>query len=107
MKDLTSIDGDYNDGVSYHDLHNYTVIYLLASALCAAGAVHVWRRLRRVRSVALQALPPCTPRQQLQSASVISVNELSEPGDIELSAISSACKQNRATSPMLRESILS
>lgn len=110
MKDEPSIDEDLEDGFSYHDVHHYTVIYLVVFALCAAGAVHVWRRLRRVRSV---ALPARSTYQQLQSASVISVprisvNEQSGPSEIELNTISgviSARKQNKATSPVFRESI--
>ncbi|KAJ8720880.1 hypothetical protein PYW08_006345 [Mythimna loreyi] len=115
MKDESSIDNDLEDGFSYHDVHHYTVIYLLVFALCVAGAVHVWRRLRRVRSV---ALPARSPHQQLQSANVISVpcisvNEQCGPTEIELNTINtssgviSARKQNKATSPMFRESIFS
>ncbi|XP_048005788.1 uncharacterized protein LOC125241373 [Leguminivora glycinivorella] len=112
MKTETALQGD----ISYHDVHQFSIIYLLLlAALIATGAV-IWRRLRRRRSgsadihSALQeqtisTIVTNTPQIQPRILSHSSRHET--PINLEVKttpntlSIRKTSKQHRGTSPVL------
>lgn len=82
--------------LSCHDIHHYTMIYIVVCVAVVAVALFLWRRVRRTRSASL------TESQQHQPQSAISVqcvNECELPGAI------SARTQNMATSPVFFKAV--
>lgn len=84
--------------VSYHDVHQYALIYIMIGIGVIVGAWLVWRRVRRARPAAVAA-PPAAERTTVRLSSIRS--STCEDDDQNTNKIHSVQCKNKSTSPIV------
>ena len=96
-------DSESVDVISYHDIHQYTICYLLVVAAIAAVAVFAWRRWRRHRTVPISPGIPLHNRSASVSESVSESARKQSKADRQPCVCDRAIFKNQATSPIINK----
>lgn len=104
MKAATS--GDIlSDHATYHDVHQYVAIYLLAAAVVIAGAIYAYHRLHNYctsqQNPEAPPVPEPAPRRR-STASIVDTATFDVTNDSSVVHLSNARTLNKATSPITR-----
>lgn len=94
-----------SDRATYHDVHQYVVIYLLAAAATLVGVIYAYNHLRKHwasrRKPEAPSVPNPIPRRR-STASIVNNSLCDVTDDTCATHLSSARALNKATSPIAR-----